>query len=740
MSLGLLAPAMLWGLAAIAIPVVIHLLNRRRATTIDWGAMQFLQVGRRARRKFQVTELLLMAGRMLLLAVVALALARPFVGGAAGKLIDGNSTQKRDIVLIIDGSASMDHRGDAGTPREAAIRWARRFVRRLSTGDSVGVLVARDRVAGLVDPPSFDLSRVESALKGLPAARGSSDLAAAVAEALRLLERGKNPGRDIVILTDGRRHAWRPGESARWDLLRELRRSQPIPARLWAVELRPEGAVGGADGSVGALELGRGLATPNQPIEVRATVSNAGPSPLKRDAELLLDGAPIPGQRQAVGPVPPGGKSPVVFRATIAATGSHLLTVRLAAGDDPQPADDEASRPVEVAAALPVLLVDGEPSAEPLGGEADFLRAALAPTGDDTPQVKTTVVRADRFEPSQLRGQRVLVLANVDRLDPARASAVADLLSAGGGVLVAPGDRVDVNSYNDMFYRDGDGWLPAKLGATRGDPSARKSAAHPSPRTFLGPALSPFGKGDAPPLGEADLFTYRLLEPAVKPPAATVAARLDTGDPWVVERPYRRGRSAILAGPVDAEGGTLPVNPDFVPWAHELVLRLADPAAGATATRPGEAIEWELADLPAPAVVDAEVLLPDGRTARAAITRAGGRARARVDVAEEPGAYRLTLPEPAGGFAYAVVEGDPGEADPAPLEPAERAALSRGWPLAFEADPAALDARVLAGGVGGPRPLWRGLVLLALGGLCLEVWLTRRLVRGRGIADLGGDG
>jgi hypothetical protein len=61
-----------------AIPVIIHLLNRRRAVTVDWGAMQFLELGRRARRRLNLTELLLMAGRMLLLGLVALALARPF--------------------------------------------------------------------------------------------------------------------------------------------------------------------------------------------------------------------------------------------------------------------------------------------------------------------------------------------------------------------------------------------------------------------------------------------------------------------------------------------------------------------------------------------------------------------------------------------------------------------------------------------------------------------------------------
>ena len=77
-SWGLLHWGMLAGLAGAAIPVLIHLLNRRRTTVVDWGAMQFLELGRRARLKFQLSELLLMAGRMALLAIVALALARPF--------------------------------------------------------------------------------------------------------------------------------------------------------------------------------------------------------------------------------------------------------------------------------------------------------------------------------------------------------------------------------------------------------------------------------------------------------------------------------------------------------------------------------------------------------------------------------------------------------------------------------------------------------------------------------------
>ena len=78
MSLGVLNAAMLLGLAGAALPVIIHLLNRRRVPVIDWGAMQFLEPGRQSRRRIRLAEVVLMLARMSLLTIVALALARPF--------------------------------------------------------------------------------------------------------------------------------------------------------------------------------------------------------------------------------------------------------------------------------------------------------------------------------------------------------------------------------------------------------------------------------------------------------------------------------------------------------------------------------------------------------------------------------------------------------------------------------------------------------------------------------------
>ncbi|MEO6807822.1 MAG: hypothetical protein ABI353_01735, partial [Isosphaeraceae bacterium] len=481
----------------------------------------------------------------------------------------------------------------------------------------------------------------------------------------------------------------------------------------------------------GPLEIARTLVSPNLPIDVRATITSTGPGSATRTAELLIDGVPVSGLSQTVGPIPPGGKVPVTFRTSIATPGSHLLTVRLAPGDDPLSANDEASGPVEVTAALPVLLVDGEPGLEPFSNETDFLRAALAPTGDDAPQVRASVVKATEFRAEALKDQRVVVLANVDRLEPPEIAALAGFLGSGGGVLVAPGDRVDLDFYNEMLSQDGAGWLPAILGDRKGNPGRHEPVAHPSPSGFTAP-LTSFGLGDSPPLADADLFFYRVLTPVARPPVAAVTARLDTGDPWIVERPFRKGRVALLAGPIDAEGGTLPVNPDFVPWIHELVFHLADHSASRRPLKPGEPILLDLDPEPPDSLKTLDVRRPSGSSARADVVRSGGKAQARFADTNEPGVYRVSLPD---GLAHVSVAADPRESDPEPLAKAEAERLANGWPLVFESDPVQLPDRILAKGGRGPKPFWRVLVLAALAGLCLEVWLTRRLVQARGIAE-----
>ena len=162
--------------------------------------------------------------------------------------------------------------------------------------------------------------------------------------------------------------------------------------------------------------------------------------------------------------------------------------------------------------ALSALLVDGRPTAEPLGGEVDFLRIALAPTGDDAPLARATVIPAASLDAGSLRGRGWSSWPTSPGCRPPRSAALGRFVADGGGLLIAPGGRTDPADWNDRAGPGG-GWLPARLGASKGDPAARKAEAHPAPRTFAGPALAPLGGGESPPLAGADVFAYRRLGP-----------------------------------------------------------------------------------------------------------------------------------------------------------------------------------------------------------------------------------
>ncbi len=224
-------------------------------------------------------------------------------------------------------------------------------------------------------------------------------------DAFRILERTRNPGRTIIVLTDGQRFAWRPGESGRWALVRDLHRRLPFPPAVWSIGFGGAESSEMPNASIGPLSVTRTMVTPGLPLTVTTSVENAGNAPLTRTAELLIDGRPVAGSAQVAGPIPAGGRTPLSFATTINTPGSHLLTVRLD-GVDALPGDDESDIPIEVAPAIPVLLVDGEPSPQPLSGETDFLRAALAPTGDETPQVTARVIAPRNSEPTRSEVRR----------------------------------------------------------------------------------------------------------------------------------------------------------------------------------------------------------------------------------------------------------------------------------------------------------------------------------------------
>ncbi len=509
MSFELLNPWMLAGLAGVALPVIAHLLSKKKYDIVSWGAMQFLKLGQETRRRVWLEDLWLLLLRMALIAWLAIALARPWV--SAKWLGDIGPQPNRDIVLILDGSYSMAWEATSVTPQEHAVRWIDEFLGRLRPGDTVTLLEAREQVRTLIDPPTRDVNRVRDVLKQLSPPTGTANFPEALSHAVKLLSRTNHLRREVVLLTDGQSQGWYSDDSNLWLRLDDLKKQSSVTPHLWVVNVLDAAESDGqelpAAGErlnfhVERLQPSRELSVPGFPIRFQTRVRfSGGSTSVTRQVHFEVDGQRLAERTQSV-TLSPGGEANVEFEHRFEATGSHLVRVSLDADD--LPTDNISEAVVVVAEAVPVLLVDGDPRPEPVQSETFFIRAALAATGNETPWVQPTTVKWSEWTPtfhSKAKGEgeapaeplprsgkvapkaarpeprppdeqpafndldkyAAVVLANVPKLTDAQLAALTDYVRRGGGVGLALGNQIDRDSYNHRLFADDTGLLGVSL-------------------------------------------------------------------------------------------------------------------------------------------------------------------------------------------------------------------------------------------------------------------------------------
>lgn len=743
MSFGILNALMLLGLAGVAIPPLIHLLNRRRYEVVDWGAMQFLQVSETTRRRLLIEEILLMLLRMGLIALMVLALASPFlISNWLGSI---GARPNRDVVLVIDGSYSMGFSGDDKTPHEQAKEWAKKYLDELAAGDSVAILQAKQKVVRVLEP-THDLEKARQTLEKLPEPRGGADWPQAVQTAHEILQESRRPLREIVLLSDGQRHGWSDAVSMlHWEFLgNRLKQEAAVGPRVFAVNLMPKREKEPVNWMLTPIQASRAVASAGQEIRFRTALVLAGQESYRppHRLRLLVDGQPqkdinFPDSARAE-----KGRVPITFSHRFDNAGSHLVTV-IVEPDPPEaerpagykvkdeiPGDNRQDLSVEVLEALPVLIVDGDDRPSPERRGSDFLFAALSPERDLTPAVRAKVVPIQDFSTELLQKDldrpgskpRVLILSDVPRLTTAQNQAIEAFLKAGGGVLVALGERVDAEYYNRQLYRDGAGWLPAKLEEKLGDVTEEKKAVKPLPRSFFHPALDLFREAESGGLADARFPRWwKLSTPGKHTPSMTVALFTST-DPLLVERAFEKGRVMVSAVPLDNSWRTnLPDLLAFAPLAHELVYYLAGARGTQHNLDAGQPLRYrpERDDVtPAPAKLQP----PEGEEKDVEV------AAWPLDFEDtrETGVYRL-MPE-KGKPVYYVVRPDMRESDLTPSGTEERDRVVELVPIEYEDDREAILGAATAS---FKRDIWwwlmLGVALLLLG----EVWLTRRIVKAR---------
>jgi hypothetical protein len=727
MNLSLLHPALLWGLLAAAIPLVIHLFYRRRPKPLHFPAIDFiLRARRETERRVRLKRILLFLARTALLAAAALALTRPRAMRPEAAAATGPSGPSVTAV-VLDASASMGYRLGGSTLFERARSDALEVLDGLGSEEPATVLVCGGAGAPSAPAPSFDRAALRRALREAELTAGYADLTACVGAAVRALSDSATAGalrKRLAIATDLTASAWRLDVAA-------------------PVIQTPSGAV---RPEVTLLDAARGAALPNVAVtalaaepdpavgargfRITATVANSGKEPL-HDLALRLEigsGKDLRTPIHTFADVPAGGATKKSLSYDFGAGGPAVLSVGVA--PDALPMDDRASLALIVPREVKALLVNGSPSPIKYRDEAFFVESALASSASP---VRPTVVDAESLPRARFADYDVVFLLNVRSIG-AKAAELQAFVEAGGGLFVAVGDEVDPDRYDAELAK----LLPEPLHVvkTAGERGGAGRAAHFADIDWEHPALAVFSGPAREGFEGVRIFRYMLLKPErAKKEAASaerVLARYDDGAPALVEARRGRGHVILYTSTVDREWTDWTIRTSFLPTMQRLAAYLA----GGLEEQRSEAtvvLAPRTLTLAAGARL-VSLVAPDGRERSAASLGKAKPAEAQAGagpdapqqlrvVPDQPGIWQVKVEE--GGAArvdpklsFAVLP-DPRESDTARLDPAELTAYFGGATHAKIAG----DGR--GAGEGRTIPLWSLLLIVAIGAFFAEGLLLR---------------
>ena len=702
-----LSAAFLVALPLAAAPLVLHLLDRRRQVTIDWGAMQFLEQAsteRTSRRRLK--QWLLLAMRVLSILLLVLALARPLL--PQGSLGDRGRVE---TVLVVDNSLSMQAAAGDRTRHQAA------------QAELADRLAAAGRDARIVTTAPYPVWVDEASRGTIAPTEASGDLLAALLAAVRIEPDPLVATREIVVLTDGQARDWRLADEAGWARFRETLAAAPLPTTVdWASpEPSAEQPVGNA--AIEAVTIGTGVVGRGQPVRIVARVRNFGSQPLPASSLVWTIGGEPAGESDTPA-IDPGQSADIVWDQTFAEPG----VLRIAADwqqPDPLPADNAAAAIVEVVDEVPIVLVEESFDRAEIQQDAYLVRAALGTIADErdtAPSVAPpsdaaraiyvpTLVTPSELGSIDLTEQRVVVIPNLTALDRATIGRLQRFVIDGGGLWIAAGPRTDTDRFNADLFADGGGLSPVALG--------RIVAAGPT-RTWI----DPFRSGHPANAQLADDSRLDLRSASIRRRFAlaggsdpSVLLMLNDGEPLAVGNYLGRGRVIVQAVPLRLQWSDLPRTQAFVVMVRDWIAYLAQPRATQFNLSPGQPIRLvRNGGDRAPAAI---LTPPGGESVEVTpLERAGGveyaSSRTRM-----PGAYTLEvgLTEPPLPFQVAR------EADESDLTPLDADGVARVASLLTPPEQAAV-AEGPSGRSGQSDPIWPllllGLILLMTGELVLS--------------------
>jgi hypothetical protein len=616
--MGFLTPLFWLGLAALAAPVLVHLVKRTRARRVEFPTLYFVrQVPQRTIRRRTIHNILLLILRCLAVLLIVIAFTRPFFSWGSAS---AESATTPSSIILIDVSLSMrqgEHFAEAKRRAEAIINAAQ--------ADEPLALIAFGKGYEIVNRFTTDKNQVRAALASLNAGFEGTDYEQALRGAESLFNELKTVGaKRIILITDLQATGWNHA-SAAFKLRNDV--------KLSTIDVGGDAAANVALTDVEARAV---VYEQKYNDKVAVHVSNFGDEARER---LTLD-FQINDQTVEKREVSLAGRDSRVIEFTgfNLAEGVNRCTISIGAEDFAH--DNQFYFTLRREVPAKALIVERAMRGR---GESFYLQSALT-TGETLP-FSFAVKSAGSVDPADMPAYSLVIINDAGALPVALVESLHKFVGAGGRLIIVAGSNTEAGSFNQAFQQIAPATLLDAVRLERGDSTAITDvkADHPIFEVFQGGGR----------LLSARVFGYQRSEPRAD---ASVLARFEDGSPALIETGASlRGRVLLFTSTLGTAWTDLPLTPSYLPFVQQMIRYLGERERDAW-HRLGQTFTVRRA--------------PDGGTPPAVDTPAGARLmQTRLTpegdalvMAREPGFYRLRYsaqPE----FAAANVDNDEGNFD-----------------------------------------------------------------------------
>jgi len=535
-----LNPFLLFGSIALAIPVLIHLVRREKSEIVPFSSLMFLlKVPKRSIRQQKIKNLLLMALRLLILALLVGAFARPYMTQPAKPVANG--TANRGIVVMLDNSYSMRY----GNNFDRLKAEAQKRIDSMRASDRMAIIAFNEN-ASLLARPTSDKNALKAVVDSLEPSFAGTRYYEAFTLADRALNEFAGDQKQLVVISDFQRNGW--NRSSRESII-----GTDVKTETVNLAVQNPNNVGIDSVSVDQTSFTRTYAG-----RVIARIHNYRKDiPVDVDVSVSLNDKEMSRKKLTVSA---NSFALAEFTGFDLPLGFSKGRVHIDP-NDPLKVDDDFLFALERREKLKLLIVDTGKAKQSL-----YLRQAYTSTSDLPFEV--TIIPVSAVTPEEVARHEVVVINDVPRLPDKVREKLDDLRKTGQGQLVILGENSEIGWWNGYAK------LPVKpvqrifVAKDRGKPWVSLTTYDRNHGIF-----KPFEKSTRVVLNSAQFFAYMNVEARA---GAVVLAKYEDGSPAIVESSKEDHGMLVFNSTVDnAKWNDLPLKPSFLPLFHEMIRYLS---------------------------------------------------------------------------------------------------------------------------------------------------------------------